>query len=81
MGQKAKKVPTKSLNNSVVHEIKAEKGQHRLVLLRNGIPSASKWFEGHQIASHGKYRAVFAHFEGLPDGVFTTSPTAHEVLV
>lgn len=80
MSQKSnKKVQTKSSNNSVVHECN-QTAQHRIVIIRGGIPTASRWFEFREIAVHGVYRALAYEYPGLPIGVFRVSPVAHEVL-
>jgi hypothetical protein len=79
MRQKSKKAPTNSSNNSVVHE-RNKLDQHRIVILRNGIPSASSWFEHHEMAVHHAYRATLYGAHGLPVGIFKISAVAHEVL-
>lgn len=64
---------------SLIHELNAL-GQHRIVQIRNGIPTTSPWFEYRQIAVFGQYRAVVAGSESLPTGIFKVSAAAHEVL-
>jgi len=64
---------------SLVHE-KNQVNQHRIVQIRNGIPKASPWFEAHQIAVFGQYRAVVFGGEALPSGIFRVNPVAHESL-
>ena len=69
------------LTTSLIHEIN-ERGQHRILHIRNGVPCLSRWFEAHQIAVYGKFRAtvpgVFG--EALPSGVFTVTPQECEVM-
>jgi hypothetical protein len=56
-------------------------GRHRIVVVENGVPEASTWFENYQIANFKGYSAATKTFEGrLPMGIFRTSPVAHQVL-
>ena len=66
------------MKTTLVHEATSA-GQHRIVVLRDGIPKASPWFEHHQIAVHGKYRATLTG-GNLPQGIFTVSSVSHEQL-
>ena len=62
-----------------VHEVNAS-GQHRIVTFRNGVPKASRWYEHHQIAVFGTYRACVVGNEAIPTGIFRVSSVAHETL-
>jgi len=64
---------------NLIHESNAA-GQHRIVVIKGGVPNASRWYEHHTIAVHGKYRATLVGSEALPQGIFTVSPSIFETL-
>lgn len=65
---------------SLIHEITPE-GQHRIVKFRNGIPSASTWYEHHEIAIFGQLRASVHSTSALPAGIFKVTEVAGEQLL
>jgi len=66
------------ITTQVLHE-KAI-AQHRLVLLKNGIPSRSVWFENREV---GKFQNLYFHVGAAGDlpEVFRAAMVAHEELV
>lgn len=67
------------VSTTLIHERNGA-AQHRIVHVRGGIPTASKWFEHHQVAVYGNYRALYNGNEALPTGVFRVTEVPHEVL-
>jgi hypothetical protein len=53
--------------------------QHRLVVLKSGIPAASPWYEARQV---GKFQGCYFHVGAAGDlpPVFRASAVDHEVL-
>lgn len=52
----------KPVSKSYLHEVSA--GQHRLVMLRNGIPTPSPWYEARQV---GKFQGLYFHVGAAGD--------------
>ena len=65
------------MSTSIYHEISRTTGQHRIIIVREGIPKVGLWAEAYQVAVHGKYRAV-VQGGALPAGVFTTPSAVYE---
>jgi hypothetical protein len=61
----------------VIHEVAPT--QHRLVIVTEGIPQASPWYEYRQV---GKFRNIYFHVGAAGDlpAVFTPREVTHEVL-
>lgn len=66
-----------STTKSYILEVNAT--QHRLVVLKNGIPAASPWWEARQV---GKFQGVYFHVGAAGDlpSVFRASAVEHELL-
>jgi hypothetical protein len=75
----SQKVSSKRSIISLIQEVNAI-GQHRIVIVKEGIPSHSGWFEHHTIAVFGKYRGSLTGNAAFPQGIFTVTPVASEVL-
>jgi hypothetical protein len=69
---------TKSPSRQIIHEGDTI-GRHRLVILRNGIPTKSPWYEGREV---GLYAGIYFHVGagGSLPTVFRASAVAHENL-
>lgn len=62
----------------IVHEVNSA-NQHRLIILKNGIPTKSKWFEGREV---GVFENLYFHVGaagGMPP-VFRVTAIQAEVL-
>jgi len=57
---------------NVVHEVDADAGRHRIVVITEGVPSAGSWAPHEVIATHKSgLRAATDHWEGIfPAKVF-----------
>lgn len=67
----------------VVHALHEfdQKGNHRIVVIEDGVPNASTWFAFQAIASHKSYYAATDYFNGaLPSGLFHCRTAKHERL-
>ena len=62
------------------HQIDSVRRQHRIVLVRDGRPDEGSWFELSQIAVYKTYLASVIEKDGLPEGIFTVTRKAYEVL-
>lgn len=67
----------KPATKSFLHEVTGS--QHRLVVLRNGIPTASPYYELRQV---GKFQSMYFHTGAAGDlpAVFRATAVPHEVL-
>ena len=65
------------MTKKILHEISAT--QHRLVILRDGILTASPWQEYRQV---GKFQGLYFHVGAAGDlpSVFWATAISHEVL-
>ena len=73
------KTKTVKQANTIIHEHNGN-AQHRIIIVRSGIPTSSPWFEHHQIAQFKGLLASYDTVDGLPVGVFKVSAVAHENL-
>lgn len=66
-----------SIVKSYIHEVSAT--QHRLVVLKNGTPAVSPWYELRQV---GKFQGCYFHVGAAGDlpSVFRASAVEHELL-
>ena len=55
-------------------------GRHRIIVVENGVPDASPWFEHYQIATHRGLYAVTPTITAINAGVFRVNPVAHQVM-
>lgn len=67
------------MSQSLIHEVNSA-GQHRIVIIKEGVPKASPWAEHHAIAVLGQYRATYKGNDALPTGIFTVSSKDYEGL-
>ena len=65
------------ITTQVLHE--KSPAQHRLVLLKSGVPSRSPWFENRQV---GKFQSFYFHVGAAGDlpEVFRATSVSHEEL-
>ena len=66
-------------SKSILHE-RDGIGRHRIVVVENGMPDESQWFECYEVAHHKGLHAVTEFFEGsqLKPGIFRAAPVAHQ---
>jgi hypothetical protein len=76
----SKKQVTPPARPTLIHQIDSVRRQHRIVLMRDGRPDEGPWFELHQIAVYKTYLAGLIEKDGLPEGIFTVTRKAYEVL-
>lgn len=79
MPAKTRSTPAKP-TRQLLHEVNTTTRLHRLVIVRDGRPDSSDWFEYKQI---GQFKGI--HFssgmvEGFPAGPFLVRSQAYEVL-
>lgn len=75
---KLSKQPTR--RPAVLHQIDSVRRQHRIVFIRDGQPDEGSWFELNQLAVYRTHFASVVEKDGLPEGVFTVTRRAYEVL-
>ena len=74
----AVKQSSKKVECHAVHEFDL-KGNHRIVLFKDGVPTVGKWTPFNAIANIGNILAVTDHFLGeLPCGLFQVKLVAYE---
>lgn len=67
------------MSQSIIHE-RNSIGQHRLIVLRDGVPASSPWIASHEF---GLFKGMFFHIGALGEavpGVFKVSAVTHEDL-
>ena len=72
---------TSKLQRSILHEVNPQTGQHRIVLLNEGGPDASSWFENHQIGCYKGFSFSIDDSEAIPKGIFRVAKVAHQELL
>jgi hypothetical protein len=78
MSQK-EKVAVKTRQTTIVQETNSI-GQHRIIIIKDGVPSHSAWAEHYALAVFGRYRGSLSGNAAIPQGVFTVSLVDSESL-
>ena len=71
------KSPVPTALKQIIHE-RSETGQHRLVIIKAGVPVKSPWIEARNYGAFEGYNCQIANDHFPP--VFRVSPVDHEVL-
>lgn len=76
----SKKATATTAKPVYLHQLDAQRRQHRIVIFRDGRPDEGQWFELHQIATYKTLFASVIEKDGLPEGIFTVTRKVYEVL-
>ena len=76
----SKKTVPSTAKPVILHQLDDTRRQHRIVLMRDGRPDEGQWFELHQLAVYKSLFASVIEKDGLPEGIFTVTRKAYEVL-
>lgn len=71
------KMSSRILSKQLIHEVTT--AQHRLVILKQGVPTTSPWHEHRQVGLFGGYYFHVGALGNAPP-VFRVTPTDHETL-
>tara|TARA_R110000868_G_scaffold395714_1_gene667578 strand:+ start:247 stop:489 length:243 start_codon:yes stop_codon:yes gene_type:complete len=77
---KKQAVTSPTAKPALIHQIDSVRRQHRIILMRDGRPDEGSWFDIHQIAIYKTFFASMIEKDGFPEGIFTVTRKAYEVL-
>jgi hypothetical protein len=63
-----------------IHQIDSTRRQHRIIIIHSGRPDNGPWFDLPHTAFYKGLLASTVETGGLPEGIFTVSRKAYEVL-